>query len=101
MKRNIKLSLLGLMFLVVGSVYASNEKNIEEVKDRPVDDAVKTVVKEDTIKGGDKLQDSYHEAKISLSTIDKVYQIKRDNLYFPPYKCFIYHKENNRDWNYQ
>jgi len=92
MKRNIvKLNLLGLMFLLIGNVYASNEKNIE-VKDRPVDDAIKTIVKEDTIKGGDKLQDSYHEEKISLSTIDKIYQIKRDNLYFPPYRCFIYHK---------
>lgn len=93
MKKNIvKLSLLSLMLLFVGSVYASDEKkDIGEVKDRPVDDAIKTVVKEDTIKGGDKIIDSYHSEKISLSTIDKVYQIKRNNLNFPPYRCFIYH----------
>ena len=90
---------LSLIFLFVGSIYASDEKkdipiddaNKIVVKAIPVDDAVKTVVKEDSIKGGDKLEDSYNDEKILLSTIDKVYQLKRDNLYFPPYRCFIYH----------
>jgi hypothetical protein len=93
MKKNIvKLSFLSLIFLFTESIYASDEiKDIGEVKDRPVDDAIKIVVKEDTIKGGDKLKDSYHDEKVSLSTIDKVYQIERDNLYFPPYRCLIYH----------
>lgn len=93
MKKNIvKLTLVSLILLFMGSVYASDEKkNIGEVESIPVDDAIKTVVKEDTIKGGDKLKDSYHDEKISLLTIDKVYRIERDNLYFPPYRCFIYH----------
>ena len=93
MKKNIvKLSLLSLMLLFVGSAYASEKKDIGEVKDRPVDDAVKTVVKEDTIKGGGKLEDTYHDdKKILLSTVNKVYHVKRNNLHFPPYKCYIYH----------
>lgn len=92
-----KIFKLSLVFLFIGNIYASNEtKNTEEVKNRPVDDAIKTVVKEDSIKGGDKLKDSYHYEKVSLLSLDKVYQIKRDNLNFPPYKCFIYDSKENQ-----
>jgi len=90
-KQAIKLSVVGLILLLSANIYASNEKEILEIKDRPVDDAVKTVVKEDTIKGGDKLEDHYYDIKISLKSIKGSYKINRKDLLFPPYRCFIYH----------
>lgn len=90
-KQVIKLSVVGLILLLSANIYASNEKEILEIKDRPVDDAVKTVVKEDTIKGGDKLEDHYYDIKISLKSIKGSYKISRKDLLFPPYRCFIYH----------
>ena len=90
-KQVIKLSVVGLILLLSANIYASNEKEILEIKDRPVDDAVKTVVKEDTIKGGDKLEDHYYDIKISLKSIKGSYKINRKDLLFPPYRCFIYH----------
>ena len=101
-KQVIKLSVVGLILLLSANIYASNEKEILEIKDRPVDDAVKTVVKEDTIqykyklkedtiKGGDKLKDHYYDIKISLKSIKGSYKINRKDLLFPPYRCFIYH----------
>ena len=101
----IKLSIAGLIFLLSANIYASNEKEMLEVKDRPIDDAKEMIevkdrpvddakemlVKADTIKGGDASKDHYHEIKISLKSIKEGYQISRKDLLFPPYRCFIYH----------
>ena len=84
-KQILKLSMLGLMLLFLNTAYGIDENK------KPVDEALEYTPKEDTIKGGDKLTDSYNDEKISLSNIDKNYIIERKDLNFPPYKCFIYH----------
>jgi len=89
-KKIVKLSILVLLLTHVS--YATNEnKNPTEVNEKPVDEALEHKPKEDSIKGGDKLKDKYHEAEISLSTIEDSYKLERSDLNFPPYKCFIYH----------
>ena len=89
MKKKI---ILGMMLLFVNGAYATNEnKKPVEIHEKPVDEALEHKPKEDSIKGGDKLKDKYHEAEISLSTIQDSYKLERSDLNFPPYKCFIYH----------
>ena len=89
-KKIVKLSILVL--LLTHATYATNEnKNPTEVNEKPVDEALEHKPKKDTIKGSDKLTDKYHEAEISLSSIKGNYKIERNDLNFPPYKCFIYH----------
>jgi len=90
-RQMVKLSIVGLIILLSSNIYASSEKEMLEVKDRPVDDAKEMLVKADTIKGGGKLKDHYHDIKISLKSIKESYQISRKDLLFPPYRCFIYH----------
>lgn len=84
--------ILGMMLLFVNGAYATNEnKKPVEIHEKPVDEALENKPKEDSIKGGDKLKDKYHDEKISLSSIKDNYKIERNDLNFPPYKCFIYH----------
>jgi len=97
MKRKIiQLSVVSLMLLFVGNIYANDDKKATlEVKDRPVDDAVKTVVKEDSIKGGEKKKDKQHQDNILLKELGKTYQINRKGLNYPPYRCYIYHADKS------
>jgi len=95
-RKIIQLSVVSLMLLFVGDIYANDEKKTTlEVKDRPVDDAVKTVVKEDSIKGGEKKKDKQHQDNILLKELGKTYQINRKGLNYPPYRCYIYHADKS------
>ena len=91
---------LSLMALLTIDSFADESKTkkenlkIVEVKEKPVDEALENSPKEDTIKGGGKVEDTYHYKEIFLSKIDKNYRIIRENLHFPPYRCFIYHSNN-------
>lgn len=90
-KKIVKLSTIGLILLFTHGTYATEKTNMDEKEKKPVDEALEHKPKEDTIKGGGKLKDKYHNTTVSLSSIENSYQIKRSDLHFPPYKCYIYH----------
>ena len=89
-KMIVKLSLLSFMLFVTNNALAS------EGDKKPVDEAMSIKVPKDTIKGGDKLEDDYKGTKVSLSSLEKVHEIKRENLHFPPYRCFVYHSKDKQ-----
>ena len=101
-KTVLKLTLL-IGFVLIGSnLVASDDKvkgveKISKVKKPPiVDEAQKDKPKEDSVKGGGKSKDISNESNISLSTIKDVYQIKREGLKNPPYRCYIYHADKSK-----
>ena len=90
-KNILKLSTVTLMIIFSVTVYASKD----DATKITVDEAQSKPPKQDTIKGGDDLKDKYIENNISISSIEKSYIIKRENLLLPPYRCFIYHPKGN------
>ena len=96
-KRLATLALTTLVLLFASNLSANDEKKKEitklEIPKKPVDEAQEDKPTKDTVKGGDKTKDkSSKPKKISLSTLKESYNIKRSNLHFPPYRCFIYHE---------
>jgi len=91
-KNILKLSTAILMLLFVSNSYVSATANDGKIT---VDEAQSQIPNPDTIKGGDDIKDKYIDRNVSLSSIEKFYVIERENLLFPPYRCFIYHPKGN------
>jgi len=97
-KTLLKLSFISVILLLFTSYSFADDKNKKEVTKteksdggRPVDDAGEKKPKEDYPKGGDKIKDKEENATIKLSNIKNQFIIKRSELHYPPYRCFIYH----------
>jgi len=94
------LTLLSLILLLSNNTFANNDKSkeivetSEKVKPKIIDEAEKDTPKKDSIKGGGKLQDVIRDINVSLSNIKEFYKVNRKDLYYPPYKCIVHHKNN-------
>jgi len=97
MKKTIfKLSLVSAVVLFTGNLFADNDKMKEitethaKIKPTIVDEAHEKLPKISPIKSGGESEDIANDANVSLSILKESYQISRKDLFFPPYRCFIY-----------
>jgi hypothetical protein len=98
--RKIKMKILKLLLLsttllstVTLLAQTVEPQTIEKVKTtgtKPVDEGVKLVHQEDTIKGSTDANNSYEYKELSFKTMKSSVYIKRDKLSHAPFKCLHY-----------